>query len=88
MLTVRHLIDGRLTEVPAGRLNDLVGKGEGIVWVDIVGGGPAEVAVLHDLGIDQWVAEDMMQATTHPKAELHPDYLFLVVHAVDLDTED
>ena len=88
MITVRHVVDGRVTEVPATGLGRLVGANQGVLWVDMSGEGPTELAALEELGIDEWVAEDVLQTSTHPKAELHPDYLFLVVHAVDLDTTD
>jgi magnesium transporter len=88
MLSVRHLSDGRLTDVAVDRLPALLDAQQGVIWIDMAGGDDAQLAVLRQLGIDEWVAEDVLQTSTHPKAELHPDYLFLVVHAVDLDTRD
>ena len=88
MLTIRHLTEGKVLELDPSALEEAVASGDGVVWLDMTGEGEPEMQALCSLGIDEWVAEDVLQTSTRPKAEVHPDYLFLVVHAVDLDEAD
>ena len=88
MVTVRHIVHGHVHVVEAAQAGPLAAAGEGVVWVDLVGDDPRVRRALADMGIDEWVAEDMLQTATHPKAEARPDMLFLVVCGLDLDAED
>ncbi len=87
MLTIRSIADGRVMTVPPEQLAARLDDPSGVLWVDVVDPGPGVGAVLTTMGVDPWVAEDVAEPATHPKAEAHPDYLFLVVNGLDLDDE-
>lgn len=87
MLTIRLIRDGRVDTLDHRRLTQAVSDGSAVVWVDMTGQGRTELDVLCGLGVDEWVAEDVLQTSTHPKAETHDDYLFAVVHALDVGDE-
>lgn len=87
MVTVRHIAHGHVHVVEASQAARLAAAGEGVVWIDLVGDDPRVRRALSDMGIDEWMAEDMLQTATHPKAEARPDMLFLVVCGLDLDAE-
>ncbi|MGH3664802.1 MAG: magnesium transporter CorA family protein, partial [Egibacteraceae bacterium] len=87
MLTVRHIAEGRVAPIAPERLAETVAPGRGVVWVDMSGDGSAQRQALGDLGIDEWVAEDVLQTSTHPKAEHRRGYCFAVVDALDVDDD-
>ena len=84
MLTIRSIADGRVdvlsTEQCAGLRER---RSDGVLWIDAVGDGADVSVALRDFGIEEWIVEDMMEASTHPKAEAWPGALFLVVFGVD-----
>jgi magnesium transporter len=88
MLNVRHIVDGEVRAVPAEEALALAqGTPSGVVWVDLVGQGDDVRTFLADLPLEEWVAEDMLQTSTYPKAEAWPGLLFLVVSGLDLDPD-
>jgi magnesium transporter len=88
MLNVRHIVDGEVRTVPTEQALSLAqGTPDGVVWVDLVGQGDDVRTFLADLPLDEWVAEDMLQTSTYPKAEAWPGLLFLVVSGLDLDPD-
>ena len=84
MLTIRSIVDGRVEELSSDQCAGLRHGGtNGVLWIDAVGDGVEVANGLRDFGIEEWIVEDMMQTSTHPKAEAWPRALFLVVFAVD-----
>ena len=88
MITARHIVDGAVRAVDAQEAVALATSGQGTVWIDLVGDDPQIRALLEHMHVDEFVAEDMLQEATHPKAEAHPNLLFLVVCGLDLDPEE
>lgn len=87
MLDVRQIRDGTVTTVPAERLAEVTGARDAVLWVHLTGAGDAAKNALCVLGVDEWVAEDVLQTSTHPKGEAHEHYLFAVVHALQVDPD-
>lgn len=83
MLTIRSIAGGRVETLDvqecAGLREQCTDK---VLWIHAVGDGPDVVTALRDFGIEDWIVEDMMEASTHPKAEAWPGALFLVVFGV------
>ncbi|MDQ3530611.1 MAG: magnesium transporter CorA family protein [Actinomycetota bacterium] len=91
MLTVRRIGDDCVEVVGAAAVDAFAAEAaeaQGVLWIDLVGSDPSHTETLCRLGVNDWVAEDILQPSTHPKAESHEDHLFLVVHAIDLQLVD
>ncbi len=88
MLTVHRIGNDRVDVVSEAALDSARADAGGILWVDLVASDPSHPDLLCRLGVNDWVAEDILQPSTHPKAESHDDHLFVVVHALDLQLVD
>ena len=87
MITVRHVVDGTVQTVPVERAPQLAAGGAGVVWIDMVGADDRIAPLMADLGLDEFLVEDMLQTATHPKAEGRRDHLLLVVNGLDVDAD-
>lgn len=57
------------------------------VWVDLESPGPGEVALLTDIfHFHPLAIEDCLSGLQRPKIDEYPGYLFLVIHAVGMET--
>ena len=89
MITIRAITDGRVDVVSPEQcvgLRDATGGA--VLWIQAVGDGTDVTALLRDFGLEEWIVEDMMETSTHPKAEAWPDALFLVVFGVEHDLSE
>ena len=87
MITVRHVVDGTVRTVPVEQAPQLAEDGRGVLWIDQVGADERIPQLMAELGVDEFVVEDMLQTATHPKAEARRDHLLLVVNGLDVDTD-
>ena len=63
-------------------LPDLLGRGDGVLWVDIPEGDPDAVAVLGDVfGFHPKAVQDCIQRSPVPKVHVYPGHVFVVLHA-------
>ena len=89
MLTVRSIVEGRVEELSTAQCVGLKDADPGgVLWLDAVGDGPDVIEALSDFGIESWILEDMMESSTHPKAEAWPGALFLVVFGVEATADE
>ncbi len=83
MLTIRSIADGRVEQLSPQQCAGLRDRRTGqVLWISAVGDGEDVSTALRDFGIEEWIVEDMMESSTHPKAEAWPGALFLVVFGV------
>lgn len=57
----------------------------GLVWIDLVGRGGDDEALLRRLGLSSLEISDLLETSAHPKAETGDGHLLTVVHGLDLD---
>jgi magnesium transporter len=88
MLTIRHIVEGEVAVLTPQQCAGLKGNHEGVIWIDAVGDDPTVAASLLEFGIEPWVIEDMMETSTHPKAESWPGAHFLVVFALEVVADE
>ena len=89
MLTVRSIVDRRVELLSSAECAGRKGQdANGVLWIHAVGDEPDVVDTLRDFGIEDWIVEDMMESSTHPKAEAWPGALFLVVFGVNPTSGD
>lgn len=85
MLRLSLVTRDEVRPLEADGLHAALHGGDGVVWVDLVGGrSDDDVAALGALDLAPLVLEDVLEDTVHPKAEAHGGYVFAVVHALDL----
>lgn len=73
-------------EVDPGRLGEV--RGDGWVWLDVVGGTPAEVvAIGRAFGFDRYAVEEVIRDTKYAKVEPYGDHTFVVGHAISMDPD-
>ena len=84
MLTIRSISPDGVEEVTPDECRGLRDRDSGgVLWIQAVGDGGEVTSALHDFGLEDWIIEDMMESSTHPKAEAWPGALFLVVFGVE-----
>ncbi len=84
MIIVRSIVGGRVETLTTAQCAGRKGQDtDGVLWIHAVGAGPDVDETLRDFGIEEWIVEDMMETSTHPKAEAWPGALFLVVFGVE-----
>src|SRR5688572_20557324 len=84
MLTIRSITADRVDDVTPEECAGLKGRtGDAVLWIHGVGDGQDVSTMLRDFGLEEWIVEDMMETSTHPKAEAWPGALFLVVFGVE-----
>ena len=90
MLTIRSITAGRVDDVTPQECAGLKSRsGDAVLWIHAVGDDEDVTTTLRDFGLEEWIVEDMMETSTHPKAEAWPGALFLVVFGVEHElTED
>jgi magnesium transporter len=89
VLTISSITNGKLETLPVEQCAGLRDShGGDVLWLHAVGDGPDVTTALSDFGIEPWIVEDMLETSTHPKAEAWPGALFLVVFGVDLVAEE
>jgi magnesium transporter len=87
VITVRHIDAALVRSVSVEDGLALASTGDGVTWFDLVGDDAEIRDLLGDLGVDEFLAEDMLQTATHPKAEARADHMLLVVNGLDLDAD-
>lgn len=85
MVTIRRIAGSEITAVHERDLQAALSARDSVIWVHATGRSPAEHDLLCGLGLDPLVVEDLLDDAVHPKAEAHPDYLFAVVHGIDVE---
>ena len=89
MLTIRSIADGRVEELSADQCRGLRDRNsDEVLWISAVGDGEDVSSALRDFGLEDWIVEDMMESSTHPKSEAWPGALFLVVFGVEHSMTD
>ena len=76
------------TRLPLARVNEIMGSGEGYLWVDVDTNDPAQVELfkeIHDL--HPLSVEDVLNRKSRPKLEEYPKYLFMVILGLRLHEE-
>ncbi len=69
-------------DIPPGEIHDYIREPDTVVWVDVAGPGPEEVAMLVDeLGLHPLALEDAADGRRRPTADEFKGYLRLVTHA-------
>lgn len=54
---------------------------QGLVWVDLESPTREEIhAVMAEFGIEPLIAEELILPASKPRAELHPNYVYLIMH--------
>lgn len=86
MLTIRRVLDGRVERLDPAEATDVIHQPTGLVWVDLVEPVDDESGFLRTLGLHHLVVDDLIEEELHPKLDVYPDYLFLVAHGVDPDS--
>lgn len=87
MLTIRHVLDDRVTQLGRNDLQAALG-GPGYVWVDLEAPTPGEESVLDgpELALHPLAVEDLRDELHLPKLDVYGDRALLTVHAVAIDT--
>jgi magnesium transporter len=86
-LTIRTYLKGQLqdTEVDVDRLSDLLEQKGSLVWLDIEGPTPEDVAMLgREFHFHELALEDCLHPHQRPKIEQFESYYFMVAYAVSV----
>src|SRR2546422_9983547 len=84
-LTIRIYREGRLQdgELDVGRLGEVLGETGTLLWLDIEGPTPEDVAMLgREFHFHELALEDCLHPHQRPKIEQFGSYYFLVAYAV------
>lgn len=83
-----HIATGstEAVEIDPGSLSAV--RGDGWVWLDVVGATPAQViAVGQRFGFDRFALEEVIRETKYAKVEPYGDHTFVVGHSLSLNPE-
>ena|GEM_PF-35431 len=86
MLTIRRITADHVEELDHVDAGDLVTARDGaVLWVDLTEPEGDEHVLLRRMGLHPLVVDDLFDQTHDPKVDVYPDYVFAVVHGLDLD---
>ena len=68
------------TRLSLDRVNEIMARGEGCLWVDVDTNDPAQVEMLEAIhGLHPLSVEDALSRKSRPKLDEYPTYLFMVI---------
>lgn len=81
-MDVRVIHDGRVERRPVDQLAALLGREQGLIWVDIATCDDEAVRVLSDVfRFHPMAVRDCVERNRVPKVHAYPDHVFVVLHA-------
>ncbi len=73
-------------DFPLADVSEHLGRSDALVWVDVVGPSPDDLASLtSELGLHELAVEDALEPHQRSKIDRYPGHLFLACHAVRFD---
>ena len=81
-MDIRLILPGQVRRHEVADLPDLLGRDDGVLWVDVPEGDPDAVRVLREVfAFHPKAVQDSVQRSPVPKVHVYADHVFVVLHA-------
>jgi magnesium transporter len=81
-MDIRLILPGQVRRHAVADLADLLGRDDGVLWVDVPEGDPDAVRVLGEVfAFHPKAVQDSVQRSPVPKVHVYADHVFVVLHA-------